>query len=74
MEIWILILGWIVFAGTHVGLSSDSIRSSLINKIGQKGFLGIYSLIALIAFVFLIISYKDAKSTETLFLAIGKES
>ncbi|MBU3918116.1 NnrU family protein [bacterium] len=74
MEIWMVLLGWILFAGTHIGLSSDSIRSGMINKMGEKGFQGVYSLIALVTFVFLVLSYKNAKSSEVLFFALGKDS
>ncbi len=74
MEIWMVLIGWILFAGTHIGLSSDFVRPGMIDKVGEKGFQGIYSIVALVTFVFLVMSYSDAKSSETLLFAFGKDS
>lgn len=68
MGLWMVLLGWIFFAGTHIGLSAEPVRSNLIGKMGEKGFQGIYSLIALLGFAILIAGYviSDA-SAEPVF-------
>ncbi len=62
MEAWTVLLGWILFGGTHIGLSTNSIRSGLTGKMGEKGFQGFYSLIALITFGVLIATFYYTKS------------
>lgn len=62
MEAWIVLAGWALFAGTHIGLSTNSIRSGLTGKMGEKGFQVFYSLIALITFGGLIATFYITKS------------
>ncbi len=71
MDIWLVLIGWGLFAGTHYGLSAIPVRKSLINKLGKKGFEGVYSLVALVTFGLLIYFYVITKSTGDLFLAVG---
>jgi uncharacterized membrane protein len=52
-----VLLGWIAFGGTHILLSHGSIRASLSRKLGPMGFKGLYSLVALATFAFLVFSY-----------------
>ncbi|MCP4749480.1 MAG: hypothetical protein GY866_01170 [Proteobacteria bacterium] len=61
MEIWMLVLGWVLFGGTHIGLSALPLRTPMIEKMGDKGFQGIYSLISLATFGFLIYAYVVAR-------------
>ena len=42
---------WLLFAATHVGLSSRSVRPRLVAVLGERGFLGAYSVVALALFV-----------------------
>jgi len=42
---------WLLFAATHMGLSSRSLRPRLVAALGERGFLGAYSLVALAIFV-----------------------
>ena len=73
MDIASVQLGWILFAGTHIGLGSYRIRKALIDKLGERMFQGVYSLVALATFAFLCFAY--AKSTdETPFIVWGKDS
>ncbi len=74
MGIWMVLLGWILFAGTHIGMSAEPIRGNLISKLGDKGFQGVYSLVALATFAFLIVSYSMARGESALFLQVGMES
>ena len=48
--IWILLL-WVLFIGTHLGLASTRVEPVLKDKLSLRGFLGVYSLVALASFV-----------------------
>jgi len=46
-----LVLFWLAFAGTHVGLSSVRLRPRLVSALGERGYLLFYSLISIATFV-----------------------
>jgi len=46
-----------MFAGTHMVLSSLPVRGKLIARLGEKGFVGLYSLIAFATFIPLVWVY-----------------
>ena len=48
---------WGMFAGTHMVLSSLPVRGTLINRLGEKGFVGLYALVAFATFVPLVWAY-----------------
>jgi uncharacterized membrane protein len=48
---------WGMFAGTHMVLSSLGVRGKLIARLGEKAFLGLYSLVALATFIPLVWVY-----------------
>jgi uncharacterized membrane protein len=52
---------WLAFAMTHMGLSSTPVRTRLIGALGERGFLGVYSLLALATFVPLVGTYFGHK-------------
>jgi uncharacterized membrane protein len=52
------------FVGTHFALSSTGLRGSLVARIGERGFLALYSLIALVAIVWLVRAYAAAPHVE----------
>jgi uncharacterized membrane protein len=52
---------WALFLATHVGLSSQTLRPTLVEKLGPAAFLGLYSLVALITFVPLAYVYSTHK-------------
>jgi len=58
--LWIATL-WILFAATHMGLSSQGLRPRLVARLGDRGFQGLYSLVALATFVPLVWSYYAHK-------------
>ena len=58
--LWIAGL-WILFAATHMGLSSQRLRPQLVARLGARGFQGAYSLLALAIFVPLVWSYYAHK-------------
>jgi len=62
---WVL-AWWLAFAATHMLLSARNVRASLVARLGDQGFLGIYSLVALATFVPLIIAYFSNKHSGPL--------
>lgn len=52
---------WLAFAATHMGLSSRRLRPSLVRALGENGFAGVYSLLALAIFVPLVWVYFGHK-------------
>lgn len=53
---WI-VFWWLMFAGSHMVLSSLPLRSQLIARLGEKGFVRLYSLIAFATFIPLVWVY-----------------
>jgi uncharacterized membrane protein len=51
----------IVFVGTHF-LMSHPLRSPLVSPLGEKGFAGLYSLVALLTFGWMIWAYGPASA------------
>lgn len=45
---------WVVFAATHVALSSTAVRPRLLGRLGAQGFQGLYSVAVLASFVPLV--------------------
>jgi uncharacterized membrane protein len=61
-----LILAAVLFVITHLGISSTPLRGVLVRSIGERGYLGLYSILAVITLVYLIISYNHASHVEFL--------
>ena len=56
-----IVLLWLAFAVSHIALSSLRVRPSVVRALGDRGFLGVYSLIALAIFVPLVRVYFGNK-------------
>jgi len=56
-----LALASATFVGTHF-LMSHPLRKSLINRLGEKGFTGLYSLVSLATFAWMVVAYGPATS------------
>jgi uncharacterized membrane protein len=52
-----VMLGWLMFGGTHTALSHPPVRDRLVARLGERGFLGVYSLVAFATFVPLVWSF-----------------
>jgi uncharacterized membrane protein len=52
-----IVLLWLAFAGTHLGLASVRVRPRLVGRLGENGYLGLFSLVALGLFVPLVWVY-----------------
>ncbi|MGC4249977.1 MAG: NnrU family protein [Sphingobium sp.] len=55
----------IAFVGTHF-LLSHPLRAPLVGRWGEKGFLGVYSLVAAVTLVWLILAYRASPLTPML--------
>lgn len=62
-ESFILLLWWLLFGGAHTVMSAPSWRPKLIASLGERGFLGLYSLIAIATIVPLCVYYGEHKHT-----------
>lgn len=45
---------WLLFGGTHVGLTAQPIRKRLVRRLGEAGFIFVYSVIAIVTFAALV--------------------
>jgi uncharacterized membrane protein len=52
---------WLAFAGSHLVLSSTGVRRPLIARLGERGFQGVYSAVALVTLVLLVRAYWSRK-------------
>lgn len=58
MSVTLAIVGlWLLFAATHMGMSSRTLRPRLVATLGERGFLGVYSLLAIAVFSALVWLY-----------------
>jgi uncharacterized membrane protein len=55
-----LAIAAIAFCGSHVVLSSTWLRGSLRDQLGERGFLAVYSLTALVTFAWFLVAYSHA--------------
>src|SRR5258708_40059644 len=55
-----LIVSGIVFHGSHVVLSSKRLRGNLRDQLGERGYLALYSVVALATFAWFITAYIHA--------------
>jgi uncharacterized membrane protein len=62
---------WLAFGASHLLLSSRRLRPRLVATLGQRGFLGVYSLLALAIFVPLVAFYFGHKHTGPPLWALG---
>lgn len=66
----LIVMLWVAFAVTHVGLSSLPVRQRLVNGIGAAAFQGLYSVVALAIFVPLVWTYFAHKHAGPLLWSI----
>ncbi|WP_294189138.1 NnrU family protein [uncultured Sphingomonas sp.] len=62
-----VVLAAVTFVGTHF-LLSHSLRAPLVRRIGEGGFLGLYSLVAVVTLGWLVVAYRAAPATTPLWL------
>ncbi|MBS0365484.1 MAG: MFS transporter [Proteobacteria bacterium] len=60
-----LLIAAVAFVGTHF-LLSHGLRRPIVNAIGERAFLGLYSLVAVATFIWLVVAYRAAPPTRLL--------
>jgi uncharacterized membrane protein len=65
-EAFILLFWWLLFGGTHLVLSSSPVRPKLIAAVGERPFLGLYSLVAFATLIPLCWYYGGHKHADPL--------
>lgn len=63
-----LLLAAIAFIVAHLGVSSTSLRGALVRTIGDRAYLGVYSLLAAVTLVWLVVAYNHASHADFLWL------
>ena len=63
-----LILAAILFLGTHIGISSSSLRNRLTALLGERGYLVFYSLVAVVCITWLITLYNGLPRFDYLWM------
>jgi len=63
MGLAVLILGLVVFLGVHVVTTVRDLRARLIERIGLASYKGLYSLVAIVGFVLIIIGFRQYRAT-----------
>jgi uncharacterized membrane protein len=48
---------WLVFAGLHVGLATRAVRGFLVTRVGERGFVALFSLLAVSSFAAMVHFY-----------------
>lgn len=64
----LMLLASVVFLATHLGISSTALRGRMVAALGERGYLGVYSLIALVTLGYLIWVYASLPRLPYLWL------
>jgi uncharacterized membrane protein len=60
-ETVVILFWWVLFGGSHIAISSARWRPKLVARFGERGFLAVYSVVALVTFSLLAHSYAHHK-------------
>lgn len=63
-----LALATLAFVGTHLAMSHP-LRAGLVARFGERGFLGLYSLVSLVTFGWMILAYRAGDSRAPAWVA-----
>jgi uncharacterized membrane protein len=55
-----LLIATLAFVGSHVALSSTTLRGTLRDKLGERGYLGLYSALAVVTLAWMVMAYVRA--------------
>jgi uncharacterized membrane protein len=58
-----LIAACAFFVGIHVVISGSPLRDVLVARMGERSYLGFFSLLSLVAMVWLVLAYRQAEGT-----------
>lgn len=56
---WLMLCAGVLFVGAHLGVSSTGLRKTLVATLGERGYLGVFSLLALATLGLLIWAYGE---------------
>ena len=59
-----LLLAAALFVAAHLGVSSTPLRGALVRRIGNGAYLGLYSLLAAVTLIYLIVAYNRLPHTD----------
>jgi len=65
---------WLLFGGTHVGLATRRVRGALVARLGEWGFIGVFSLVAAVTFTALIRYYASHRLAGAAGIAAGESA
>ncbi len=65
-----LIAACVAFVGSHFAMSHP-LRAPMVRMLGEKGFLGVYSLVSLAAFVWIVLAFRAAPAGTPLWPGFG---
>ena len=65
-----IVFWWIAFAGSHMVLSSASLRPRMVERLGENGFRGLYSLVAFATFIPIVWTYFANKHAGPMLWAL----
>ncbi len=69
--LWELVLASAVFVLGHFLVSSTALRPALVGKLGESRFLGLYSLVAIVTLLWMVMAYNRAPFVELWFAGTG---
>lgn len=56
--VWVVLL-WTLFISSHVGLATARVRGPLVRRLGERGFLALFTAVASLVFIALVATYAD---------------
>jgi uncharacterized membrane protein len=59
-----LLVAALFLLGTHFGIASTQLRQQLVGAVGERAYLALYSLISLVAIVWLVVAWRAAPWVE----------
>lgn len=63
-QYWLLIIAALVFLGSHIGITSTALRPVLVQRLGEKLYMGLYSLLSLVTIYWLVFVYKGMPASD----------
>lgn len=67
----LVLAAWILFGGTHLLLSTDPLRGRLVARLGDRGFLNLFSAVAAVAFTVLAATGASQHAHGVAGIALG---
>jgi uncharacterized membrane protein len=62
----LLIVGALLWLAVHLGIAGTKVREALVGRLGEQGYRGVFSLLALAALLVLIFGYGRGRAETTL--------